>query len=300
MKHLIAFALLLVTGFALADSGDKTPLYQVRAWNPVKHYGYAVGDTFNRTIEITVQKPYDLSIGSVPVAGSQQQGVELRNVDVKKVVAEDNVRYTLKLRYQIWTRADTAKGIDLPLAGLLVTGNNRQHPVKVPRFEFEISPLTARTGNDVEKVTDALRKPLEVESMFWQAGLGISLGALVIGFVGLTYLHADRAWFPGLGGPFAVSYRKLEQLPDTPSGMREGVMALHTAFRKTFGEAVMPHNVETLLAEHPSFSAIRSEAHDFFAMMNHYLFGVSGTREYQMMELRSFCRLCRDCERGVT
>jgi len=299
MRYLIALALLFVSSLALAESNEKPPLYQVRAWNPVKHYGYVVGDTFNRTIEITVQKPYDLSIGSVPVAGSQQQGVELRKVDIKKVATEDNVRHTLKLRYQIWTRADTAKGIDLPLAGLLVTGNNRRYLVKVPAFEFEISPLTARTGNDVEKVTDALRKPIKVETIYWQIGLGLSLGALLLGFIGLTYLHADRAWFPGMGGPFAVSYRKLEQLPDSPSGMREGVMALHTAFRKTFGESVMPHNVESLLAGHPSFSAIRSEASNFFTMMDHYLFGVSGTRQYQMVELRNFCRLCRDCERGV-
>jgi mxaA protein len=296
MKKLIPLVLLFVAATALA----KELPYQVRTVDPEKTYGYFVGDQIHRTIEIDVKEPYALSKGSVPLTGTRVNGIELRRVEMSQRQQGEWTHYKLDFVYQIFSRGDQAWLTQLPRPRLIVTAGKRQLAVESPEWKFEVSPLASSSGNDIGKVERAFRTPLQVEAWPWGLGLMASFAMIIGAMIGLIYIHADKAWFPGMGGPFARGYRHLSSLSEQHSSLGDAVTAIHQAFRQTYGENLLPDNLDNFLASHPSFHAIRSEIEQFFTSANFVLYGVTSAGAHgSFSELQEFCRLCRDCERGV-
>jgi mxaA protein len=296
MKKLIPLVFLFV---AAAAFGKELP-YQVRTIDPEQTYGYFVGDQIRRTIEIDVKEPYALSKGSVPLAGTRVNGIELRRVEMSQRQRGEWTHYKLDFVYQIFSRGDRALATQLPQPRLIVTAGKRQLAVESPEWKFEVSPLASSSGNDIGKVERAFRTPLQVEAWPWGLGLMASFAMVMAAMIGLIYINADKAWFPGMGGPFARGYRHLSSLSEQHTSLGDAVTAIHQAFRQTYGENLLPHNLDSFLASHPSFRAIRSEIEQFFTSANFVLYGVTSAGTHgSLAELREFCRLCRDCERGV-
>lgn len=296
MKKLIPLAFLFVAALAF---GQEAP-YRVRTVEPEKSYGYFVGDTIARTIEVDVKEPYTLSAGSIPVLGTRENGIELRGVEVSQQRKDDWTYYKLEFTYQIFVRGERVMVAQLPLPRLSVTAGKKQLAVEVPAWKFEIAPLAPRSGNDIGKVERALRKPLQVESWPWGLGLMASFSVMVMAMIGLIYINVDRAWFPGMGGPFARGYRQLSSLAEQPASLANAAAAIHQAFRQTYGESLFLHNLDNFLDSHPSFRAIRAEIEQFFTSANYLLYGeTSAGRHGSLSDLRELCRLCRDCERDV-
>ena len=296
MKKLIPLVLLFVAATALA----KELPYRVRTVDPEKTYGYFVGDQIHRTIEIDVKEPYALSKGSVPLTGTRVNGIELRRMEMSQRQQGEWTHYKLDFLYQIFSRGDQARLTQLPRPRLIVTAGKRQLAVESPEWKFEVSPLASSSGNDIGKVERAFRTPLQVEAWPWGLGLMASFAMIIGAMIGLIYIHADKAWFPGMGGPFARGYRHLSSLSEQHASLGDAVTAIHQAFRQTYGENLLPDNLDNFLASHPSFHAIRSEIEQFFTSANFVLYGVTSVGAHgSFSELQEFCRLCRDCERGV-
>jgi len=295
MKKLIPLVLLFL---AVAAFGQESP-YRVRMVGPEKTYGYFVGGRIYQTIEIDVKEPYSLATGSIPLAGTRVNGIELRNVEMSQRQQGDWTYYKLDFVYQIFTRGERAMLTQLPQPKLSLAAGRKQLAVEVPEWKFEISPLAPRADNDIGKVERAFRRPLQVESWPWGLGLMASFSVMLGAMIGLIYINADRAWFPGMGGPFARGYRQVSSLAEQPASLAAAVTAIHQAFRQTYGENLLPHNLDNFLASHPSFHAIRAEIEQFFISTNSLLYGVTSSTHGSLSELREFCRLCRDCERSV-
>lgn len=295
MKKLIPFVLLCMAITAFAEESP----YRVRLVAPEKTYGYFVGDRIHQALEIDVKEPYTLATGSIPLVGTRMNGMELRDVDMSQHQQGKWTTYKLDFVYQVFTRGDQAMVARLPLPRLSVTAGKKQLAVEVPEWKFEISPLAPRTDNDIGKVERAFRRPLQVESWPWGLGLLASFSVMIGAMIGLIYINADRAWFPGMGGPFARGYRQVSALAEQPASLVDAVTAIHQAFRHTYGENLLPHNLDGFLARHPSFRAIESEIEQFFGSTDFLLYGVTSSKHGSLAELREFCRLCRDCERNV-
>jgi mxaA protein len=118
---------------------------------------------------------------------------------------------------------------------------------------------------------------------------------------GLAYINGDASWFPGMGGPFAASYRQIGSLPNSPEGALAAATSIHQAFNLTYGENVFFQNLDQFLQNHPGFQSARAEIASFFELSNHLLYGISAgdSPSANIPALLEFCRHCRDCERGV-
>lgn len=124
---------------------------------------------------------------------------------------------------------------------------------------------------------------------------------MLVGIGGLIYLHADEAWFPGMGGPFAACYRKIACLEDSPEGLLVAATSIHVALNQTLGENVFSQNLEQLFQQKPAFKSLEAEIASFFTLSNHLLYGMTLNEPAvaRVSDLQALCKSCRDCERAL-
>jgi hypothetical protein len=292
---------------AYAEDGvTSDPRVSIRTIEPARDVGYSVGDTLTRTVILEVDKPYVLLETSLPVAGTQkkrqnqEQGIETHAVTLKKSTGPGKNIYTLHLTYQVFTRGVTAKPSALPPEFIKFGGKGENFSVRIPSWSFRISPLAVFGSVVVEKDMSGYRGPLLLDSSRTRQLLWGLLVLCTLSVLGLFYVLGSSTWLPHMGGPFARAGRDLKKLANTEQGLQQGVARLHEAFNKTAGSSVF--DAASFLRHKPSFAPVAADIERFFALSRAVFFepnathGISGE---PLTWLRSFCRRCRDCERGL-
>ncbi|HYN54658.1 MAG TPA: hypothetical protein VES38_08145 [Methylotenera sp.] len=301
MKTIITLMLAL-----LASTSTAAELYELRIQNPQKQIGYMVGDVFTRTLELDVKAPYKLSSASIPAKNLSQKGIELSTVKVTEKQTSKITRYQIQLQYQIFTNGATVKKLEIAKHPLKITHAGKSLTITVPAWRFRVSPLAVHGEVYIEQDMSPYRGPMLVESANSKLLLGTFLGITLIAALGLIYINADRAWFPGMGGPFALSYRKISSLGAHQNSedialIQQATTSIHHAFNQTYGENVFATDIDVFLQKHPAFRNIRQEISHFFKESNHVLFAVNANdkTKISIAALIKFCEQCRHCERSV-
>ena len=304
MKTIITSMLVLFASTSIAAER-----YELRIQNPKKQIGYVVGDTFTRTLMLDVKAPYKLSPASIPAKGLSSKGIELSAVKVSEKQSSKATHYQIQLNYQIFTSSATVKKLEIAKHPLKITYAGKFIIVKVPAWPFRVSPLAVNGEVYIEHDMSPYRGPMLVESGKAKLLLGAFFSMVIVALIGLIYINADLAWFPGMGGPFAMSYRELAGLthlnesvsPNDSALIQQAATSVHRAFNKTYGENVFATNIDEFLERHPKFASIKQEIHDFFSASHHVLFAVSsGSKNTTSIAmLIKFCEQCRHCERSV-
>lgn len=316
MRSIAVWLLLLVSVNVLAE-----PIRDLRIINPKRSVGYVIGDIFKRTLELEVADPYTLSRVSLPAEGVTHAGIELRKVEVVEKRLSDTTHYSIGMTYQVFAHSRTASKVRLPAQSLQVVANGKPQRVLIPGWSFRISPLAADGVTDIEKDMSPYRAPLRVQSGYLKPVLGFFLVLVLISVLGLIYINADKAWFPGMGGPFAASYRTISTLENSTDGLNKAITCMQNAFNATYGENLFGYDIDRFFQAHPRFTKLRDEIEGFFSLSNSMLFGVKDTVSqpslaefpkqcqsslaspgkaiHTLAGLTSFCRACRDCERGI-
>jgi mxaA protein len=286
--------LVSITAFAV------NPPYTLQVKNPERSIGYFVGDIIQRSVELEVTPPYTLVHGALPVKGMMRQGIELRDIRLTETKSSDKIRYRLELSYQVFSRSNFAQKIALPQETLKFSNAGKAISATVPAWQFRVSPIAAHGEVYIEQDMSPYRGPMLVGFGYLKPLLAVSLGLVVISLFGLIYMHGDTAWFPGMGGPFAASYRNISSLSEHPESLQAGVASMHHAFRLTFGETLFPERLDQFIKKYPAFLSIKPEIDAFFDISNQVLYSESaGQQSGYMQQLLEFCARCRDCERGV-
>ena len=173
----------------------------------------------------------------------------------------------------------------------------------VPAWQFRVSPLAVDGEVYVEHDMSPYRGPILVESGYIKLMLGLFLIMILLALLGLTYINADHAWFPGMGGPFAMSFRELAQFENTDKQdvtlLQQATASIHHAFNKTYGENVFIADISAFLQKHPNFVSIKKEINHFFQQSNQVLFTTNSINATSVAALKQFCEQCRHCERSV-
>lgn len=304
MKTIIMSMLVLFASTSIAAER-----YELRIQNPKKQIGYVVGDTFTRTLMLDVKAPYKLSPASIPAKGLSAKGIELSAVKVSEKQSSKATRYQIQLNYQIFTSNATVKKLEIAKHPLKITHAGKPLIVTVPAWQFRVSPLAVNGEVYIENDMSPYRGPMLVESGNAKLLLGVFFSMVLVALAGLIYINADLAWFPGMGGPFAMSHRELAGLtnlnesmsPNDTALIQQAATSVHRAFNKTYGENVFATNIDEFLERHPKFASIKQEIHDFFSASHHVLFAVnaSSKNNTSITELIQFCEQCRHCERSV-
>lgn len=297
MKPAIVFLLMF---YSLVASAADLP-YKLQVQNPERDIAYVVGDKIKRTVNLEVKKPYTLTLKSLPAEGLRRNGIELREIRVEQRETVEVKQYHLEFDYQVFTRSDVVSKFELPREVLHLGTDGKSLNLLIPAWQFQVSPLATYSRGDIEKDMSPYRPPLTVDSPVLEYLLAGFLLLMLAGVGGLVYLHADEAWFPGMGGPFAASYRKIANLDDSSEGLRAAATSIHIALNQTLGENVFSQNLEQLFQQKPAFKTLEAEISSFFALSNHLLYGMTLSEPVaaRISDLLAFCKSCRDCERAL-
>ncbi len=297
--------LLAVPAFA-EDGVTSDPRVSIRTIEPAREVGYTVGDKITRTIILEVEQPYELLPTSLPVPGTQKlhrnqkQGIETYAVRVEKSARPGKNVYTLRLTYQVFTRGVTAKPAALPPEFVRFGGKGENFSVRIPSWNFRISPLAVFGNVVVEKDMSGYRGPLLLDAGPAQKLLWGLLGICALSLLGLLYILGSRRWLPRMGGPFARAGRDLKRLPAGDAGLQRAITRLHQAFNAAAGASVF--DADGFLRRKPGFAPLAEDIGRFFTLSRAVFFDPGAQHGIDDVHawLHRFCRRCRDCERGLS
>ena len=306
MKLLMTTLMLLFLAPALADddSGiDKR--VTLRTIEPERDVGYTVGDKLSRTVILEVDKPYELLPTSLPVAGSQKKrrnqelGIELREISVNSSSTLSKNIYRIHLTYQIFTNRQVAKPGALPPEFVKFGGKGENFEVRVPNWNFRISPLAVFGAVNVEKDMSGFHPPLLLDATPHRQILWGLLAVAGLSLLGLFYVLGTATWLPRMGRPFARALRDIKRLPVSDQALAQAVQRVHQAFNTTAGASVF--DSASFIQQKPGFAPVKDEIDRFFGLSRTVFFEPTAAHgiDDPMTWLKQFCRRCRDCERGL-
>lgn len=282
----------------------------IKADDPSRDAGYVVGDVLERTLTLTLKKPYQLVQESLPIVGyehrwrGQKSGVELVKINSAEEDNADSVTYIINLAYQVFTTNRVAKPAALRAEALRIrnTKTGKLWQYKVPSFNFRISPLSVYGAVKLDQEMYPFTPPLTLDNSKQILNIKVLAGILAISLLGLLYILGSQAWLPRMGAPFAKAYRAIKKLSDTPEDIQTAVTLVHQALNKTAGVTVFNNNLNTLIASKPAFAPAKKEIEQFFHLSQEVFFeeGKHITTPNPKDWLMQLCLQLRHCERGLT
>jgi mxaA protein len=283
----------------------------VKEINPTRDAGYVVGDKLERTIILTVKKPYELIRESLPIVGyehryrGQVSGVELAGISVEDETFSDRSVHTIHLVYQVFKSGRVVKPAILrgEIVKLRHNGKTELRQLRFPSFNFRTSPLSVYGEVNLKNEMSPLIPPFTLSTVKEEQVLKIAAGVLALSLLGLLYILGANTWLPRMGGAFAKAYRKVGKLPDNEEGLQQAIGVVHQAIQQVAGHSVFGNNVEQFIQEKPAYQPARPEIERFFNLSRQVFFDAKTALELGMPAkqwLRTFCRHMRDCERGLT
>jgi mxaA protein len=282
----------------------------IKEENPTRDAGYVVGDILQRTITLTVKKPYELVKESIPIVGyehrykGQISGIELSNIETEEDQHSDSVTHVLHLSYQVFTTGKLAKPAALRAEIVKVrnTDNKKMFQYRIPSFSFRVSPLSVFGAVKLKEEMSPFTPPLLIDASPEKLNLTILLVLLGLSLTGLLYIFGTRAWLPRMGAPFAKAYRDIRKLPDTPEGIQQAVSRVHQSLNKTAGASLFSDNLTDFITKKPAFAPAKQEIEQFFNLSRFTFFETQHAHPSETASkkwLLSLCRHLRDCERGL-
>lgn len=288
----------------------KEGIVTLKEVNPQRSVGYTVGDKLERTITLDIKKPYVLLDTSLPIVGYERRykgqivGIELSDIKHFKEEKDNSTKHTLHLVYQVFTNNVVAKPAILPPEIVKLQNGKEVVQYRIPSWQFAISPISIYGSVKIESDMSPFRGPLLLNADTERQWVKILAAVLALSLLGLLYIFGRHAWLPRMGGPFAKAYRQVSKLRrhSADNGLQAAVSRVHEALNKTAGQSVFSDTLDDFLARKPNFRPVKDEIEKFFGLSRHVFFAPHAQHEAGAQPLdwlRSFCRHCRDCERGL-
>ncbi len=278
--------------------------------NPTRDAGYVVGDLIDRTITLTVKKPFELVKESIPIVGyehrwrGQISGIELSKVSSEEMQHSDSVTHVIHLTYQVFTTGKLAKPAALRAEILKIRNTEKKETFqyRVPSFNFRVSPLSVFGAVKLKEELSPFTPPFLIDSSEQKLTLKLLIGLLGLSLLGLLYILGMRAWLPRMGAPFAKAYRDIRKIPETADGLQKSVARIHESLNKTAGTSLFGNTIDSFIQEQPAFSPVKKDIEKFFALSRQVFFepeSAQNLNEHSKDWLMKLCRNLRDCERGL-
>ena len=319
-NKLMALALLTCASFAAFANDEPSAaipadIVKLTKVDPDRNVGFMMGDLLDRSITLEVKKPYKLVVTTLPIVGyehrykGQVSGIELRKISHSQKEGGGKTTYTIHLTYQVFTTAPVVKPAMLPPEIIKFQGPATAEAkdglvqYEIPAFYFRISPMAVFGAVKIEQDMSPFRQPFLLQPYPEKQKLVACLIVLGLSLIGLLYILGSRAWLPLMGRPFAQASRQLRKLSgNTDADLKSAISSLHHAINETAKYSVFSDNSEAFLAQAASFKTIEKELNQFFELSHQVFFDTQAApanSKETLKWLHSFCRQCRDCERGL-
>lgn len=269
------FALLLLAALTQSAAAEVRAVHTIEP----RGFGYFLGDTLERIVEIEAGADDEIVPASLPRTGPSNYWLELRDIEQTSARRGDGRLHTLKLTYQtFYAPIDPRKQL-IPATEITVRGPNGSETVTIPPFAFLMSPLREifpeKSGESAETL---LRPDFATGHRRFGASRTAALVAAALTALFLTLLARDLAWWPfhrRPARPFSRAVRDVGRAlaKGGTDGYRTALLALHRAFDTAAGHRLLAADVEGFLAAHPEHDDTRWQVERFFAASRAVFFG---------------------------
>jgi len=268
MRLSLVAALLLALAPLCATGADEVTV----AVEPLRGYGYVIGDEVELRAAIGTPPGYALEEETLPKPGRANAFLELRAVDREGGILgrfRGDAARRISLRFVVVNSgADVATAQTPPVMLRFKREGAPELTAVVPQVNFTVSPLTPAYVAGVaglEAMQPDVAAPPVSARMAYVRLLVYGLGVLVLG----GYLAWRQGWLPQrmLGTrSFARAVADIHRLRGAAMArvQAERARRLHQAFDESAGFAVGGHNLEAFFAAQPWSLALRTEIREFF------------------------------------
>jgi mxaA protein len=284
---------------AIAEPAATPEVKIVQLENPGRSIGIQIGDHLERRLHVEVAQPYQLSASALPLKGASHDGIELADIRMEKKVFGTSSIYTLTLRYQVFSPSTKAIILQLPAEKIALNGGPKALAVEIPAWRFWFSPLAAADIGLAKTAMQPQAPPSPIALSDHYSGLAAAVACLILGLVGLIYVHADRRWLPFMGGAFASAYREIRRMPRDRQHEPKALLRLHQAFDQVNGASLFAAGIDDFIARYPQFGGARADISAFYVRSGQRLFSGQTGDAHFFEELLALTRRLRHCERGL-
>lgn len=301
-RFVAAAALLLAHGLAVAAT-------QV-AVEPIRQYGYTIGDMVQQTLHLKPEAGQTLIEESLPKAGRAGRWFARRQVEA----IQEPGGWRISLSYQFINAPTEVSVVPLPSIRLRLREGKHTVDETIGEVPLTLAPLTPAiliASTSPQEIRPDTPPPLiEVSSRIYR----LALYATCAGLIGLLW----GSWYFGVGlrgrrtRPFALAERELHRLlvrDYSPAARRGAMRILHRAFDATAGVTVFGDSLDSFFAGHPAFAPAKDVVARFFAASRAEFFGSieageelagRGTIDLDAAGLKSLATSLKSLERSAT
>src|SRR5262245_7120406 len=255
----LAALLLAAASLCTADAEEAIVVVE-----PLRRYGYVIGDEVELRAAVQVPPGYALDAASLPKPGRANAFLELRAIG-RETRLLDQLRsgaaQRFSLRYVVVNSgAEVVVGQTPTVTFQFTRAGAPDLAAVIPQLDFTVSPLTPAyvagiTGLEAMQ-PDAPAPPVSARMAHLRLLL-YALAALLLA----GYLAWRQGWLPRrmlANRSFARAAAEIRRLdPDAGSGAQAArARRLHRAFDEAAGFAVADHNVERFFAAQPWSAAL--------------------------------------------
>lgn len=261
---------------------------EVRAVHTIepRAFGYFLGDTLARTVEIETGPDDEIVTASLPRTGASTYWLEIRDIDTRSKRHGDGRLHTLTLTYQSFYAPIDPKKVTIPPLEIAIRGPAGSETATIPPFTLIMAPLREifpeKSGETSETFLRADVKPGPRRSGHVRTG---ALAAAGLSLALLLLLARDLAWWPFSARParpFSRAAREIARaLAEGGAGYRAALVALHRAFDRAAGHRLLASDVGKFLEAHPEHRETGTEVERFFTASRTVFFG-EAEREGEM------------------
>jgi mxaA protein len=277
-------ASLLVTLVLLIGSAAAAGKQEGVVVEPLRRYGYVIGDEVELHSVFSVPAGYALDRATLPKPGRANAFLELRAIEQREAplgrLGRDATAQ-LSLRFLVVNSAADVRTIATPALELKFRRDGAPElPVRIPQVEFSVSPITpaylAGTAGLGEMQPDA--PPPRIPGRAAQVRLMLyALAALALA----GYCAWRQGWVPRrmlAKRPFARAALDLRRMrrqaaPEQPAACAR---RLHRAFDEAAGFAVASHSLERFFATQPWSAGAEMQIREFFACSARFFYASDG------------------------
>jgi mxaA protein len=292
MRSLASWLFMIIGATPCCAAVQSVDVYEPRA------FGYFIGDTLDRRVEIVTTGDTELFSSALPRPGPLTYWLDLVAIDESHHEEGDRKTYEIRLKYQIFYSALDVTKLEIPALPLKFkgAGNDENAPhgsagpensgpsASIPAFQFLASPLRDITlqnlmpGQNAE-IADVLRpdKPArEIAIGGATRLLGIAIFGMVLSAAGLLWHYAKWPFSRRAGRPFTVADRRIRDLLLTgarsDATYRESLIVLHRAFDESLGRRMFAEDLSVFLGKRQRFANLKPIVVRFFEGSRLYFF----------------------------
>jgi len=252
MRAWLTIAILFLAAGQCKAAVEAVNVYEPRA------FGYFIGDTFERRVEVITTGDTELLTAGLPRPGPLTYWLDLVGVDDKVTESSGRKIHNITLKYQTFyaaiepvkvkipayplrfrnpgTAAATPAPEEKPAEGQAPSSDDktakadappqREDVAVIPAFQIVMSPMREyavadfMSGKSIE-LADILAPDVKAQTMSTsrQAGwLGASLAALALSLLLLLHHYAKGPFAKRPGRPFTLAERRIRELQSAESG----------------------------------------------------------------------------------